>query len=415
KLEQNTKLVAENQQTFSEHLEQNNDKYSVHESGKLTIINDGVAKDINLYKVKSIDDNQEFIVNARQLDYFNKDEKLNHIFEAKIVDDEIKFSITKESVLRNIAKAEILAKELQTFKSDVQSKYNVDEFVSEHTGALIKVGKDSNGEQFTLIKTEKGFERLFNDELADKLLMENMPMGSKISVLVPVQTTKKIEVIKEVFKIERADKYLQLDDLQLKADLVLPRKLVMHEAMGEVISSGQIKTKAGNDVCLTKVKQPNGQVKSFFHDAKLKQTKGKFIYIRQTRGNKFDVVDLTEDKKSMDLKAQELMKSKGVKDLNFGTITKIGIANIRGKDLFYAEINSGQLSVKKYGASIEEQLKINNLKIGDEVATSKKPEIELKTVPDSKIEVKQLDLNIVEKVMERVDIQLSRGGSSLEL
>lgn len=415
KLEQNTKLVAENQQTFSEHLEQNNDKYSVHESGKLTIINDGVAKEINLYKVKSIDDNQEFIVNARQLDYFNKDEKLNHIFEAKIVDDEIKFSITKESVLRNIAKAEILAEELQTFKSDVQAKYNVDEFVSEHTGALIKVGKDSNGEQFTLIKTEKGFERLFNDELADKLLMENMPMGSKISVLVPVQTTKEIEVTKELFKIERADKYLQLDDLQLKADLVLPRKPVMLEAMGEVISSGQIKTKAGNEVYLTKVKQPNGQVKSFFHNTKLKLAKGKFIYIRQTRGNKFDVVDLTEDKKSMDLKAQELMKSKGVKDLNFGTITKIGIANIRGKDLFYAEINSGQLSVKKYGAAIEEQIKTNNLKVGDEVATSKKPEIELKTVPDSKIEVKQLDLNIAEKVMEWVDIQLSRGGSSLEL
>ena len=179
--------------------------------------------------------------------------------------------------------------------------------------------------------------------------------------------------------------------------------------------SGQIKTKAGNEVYLTKVKQPNGQVKSFFHDAKLKQTKGKFIYIRQTRGNKFDVVDLSEDKKSMDIKAQELMKSKGVKDLNFGIITKIGIANIRGKDLFYAEINSGQVSVKKYGAAIEEQIKTNNLKVGDEVATSKKPEIELKTVPDSKIEVKQLDLNIAEKVMERVDIQLSRGGSSLEL
>lgn len=247
-LAQNTKLVAENKQVFNKHLDQNSTRYSVHESSKFTIINDGIAKEINLYKIKSTNDNQEFFVNSRQLDYFNKEDKLNNIFEAKIIDDELRFAITKESVLKNLARAEILAEELQTFKSEVKAQYNIDEFVSEHTGALIKVGKDFNGDQFTLVKTDKGFERLFNDELAEKILMEDMPMGSKISVLIPAQTTKEIEIAKELFKIERADKYLQLDDLQLRADLALPRKPIMSEALGEVISTGQITTKTGGVV-----------------------------------------------------------------------------------------------------------------------------------------------------------------------
>lgn len=370
---------------------------------KVEIMNDdGKTKSVNLHTVRNLKTNETTEITNNSLDYLasNKTLSAGQILDTKLADGNMKFSQTKEHKLRNEIKQEILSQRLSEFNTEIKIKHNLDQPLTTR-GVFIKLDKTKFGKEFALIKTDTGFIRLDKPEMLNEIKQQNLqPRSLVVLSVVREQSVEKTRDLSKL-KLIKADNFVNFNDLQLIADLQVPaaknRKLVK-ECMGEISDIRTFKTPDKETLYRTTVKTYDGDLKVFYLKDKQNIEIGKFCYIRQLSNNQIDIVDLTDSKKQQLDYAKQKLEYDNVDSVEFAKLNKIGLRNLRGNDVFFAEYqtveNNKPQIITKYGDSIKEQIYHSELKTGDVIALVKLTEKEMYYEQKQVIELSQLDLNI---------------------
>ena len=185
----------------------------------------GKHKQINIYRIKDIQNGKVFFIKNSHLDYLQQSNHLdlNQVYDIKQLGAQIKFNLSNEAALRKIFKDQIIAEELTKFKESLKTKYVTDKFVNEYTGNVIKFGTSSNNKKYILLKDKESFKKIQNDEIISKLKNANIQAESYISVIVPINRpgAKKIETNKNIIEVAKLDKEIeQKIDLRIKNLLI---------------------------------------------------------------------------------------------------------------------------------------------------------------------------------------------------
>lgn len=371
----------------------------------------GKVKSVNLHTVKNMDTNEVTEITNAGLDYLKSKTQLHpgQLFDIKIAEDNIKFILTKEYKLRNEIKQEVLASRINQIQSEIKNTYNVAESLATTEGIFIKLATTKYGKEYALIKTDTGIIRFDKAAILEEIKTQALPPNSRIvlSVVTEETVTKTRELLK--LKIAKADKFINYEELQLLADLQLQspsKKLLIQEGLGEIRAIREFKTSDNSKLYRTELKTHTGEMRVFYlknnHDINV----GEYCYIRQLSGNKIDVVNLTEDKEKQLDSVKQKLESEGIENLEFSKLNKIGIRNIRGKDVFFAEyklVEDGKSQVvTKYGEAIKDQIFENELKPGDLIAIAKTNEQESYNELEQIIVVRQLDFDLDNEVDARL-------------
>lgn len=363
----------------------------------------GLVKSVNLHTVKNQITQQNIEITNTSLDYLLSKNQLDtgQLFDTKKTDDGVKLNLTKESKLRFEIKQQVLSNRKANHEIYIKEKYNITSPLQKVEGVFIKLDKSKFGKEFGVVKTQDGYVRLTNPDVLSDIKQQNITNGAKIIVTIVKEdeVTKMREVSK--LKINKANNVINLDELQLIADLQLTKqsgKKASKEGIGEVTDIRAFTATNSTKIFRTVIKTSDGELKAFYLQDKKGLKAGSFAYIRQTAFNKVDVVNLTEQKNQQLIKAKERLGSENIAHIEFGKLSKLGIRDIRGKDVFFAEYKSVEdgkpKSITKYGEAVKKQIYDNNIKAGDLISLTKSNELEPYKDTQQIIVVSQLDLNI---------------------
>lgn len=413
KLQQELRIGAESIDDLNNFFMQNTpDRFQYISTQKVDVMTtDGKVKSVSLHTVKDPATNEILQLTNTKLDYLLSKLELDPglIFDVKLVDNEIKLSQTRESILRREIKREIMSDRLEQFKQDNKQKYGSQEPLSEINGVFIKLDKTKFGKEYAIIKTIDGFTRIDSPELLEKIRLEMPKLGSQVIATVIKQDAEEKEREVAKFRLEKADNYINFDDLLLFADMQTPsleNKKLINEGLGEIMDVREF-TNPDGKLYRTTMKTHDGEKKVFYFNDEAKVSVGDFCYVRQATGRNFDVVNLNELKDNQLDNAKKRMLESGVDQVSFGKLLRVGYKEIRGKDVFFAEyqtIEDGiQRTISKYGEAIKDQVFENNLSPGDVIALVKYKETEQYLEYTSTVEFKQLDREIEAEIDAKLE------------
>lgn len=407
------KILSDTQQlnkTNSQFLQsQNSDRYLYLSTQAANILsNDNRVKSVNIHTIKNMNTNEVTQVSNSGLDYMYKDNKLEagQVFDTKLADGKVKFTLTKDYVLRKEIKAEILATRAEKFHGDNLAKYGKNDQQKNIEGVFLKIATNKYNQEQVVIKTSSGIQRINDTEAINKFKELKPETGSKIILaVVDTKDTPKTTTKKSI-NIDKADKYINFTDLQLLADLSVPatKNKLIKESMGEVIDSKHLKIN-NQDLYKTTIKDQYGKLQSYYLPSAL--NKNDFVYIKQSTNKTYDIVNLTQEKQAMEAQNKlKLSEQENIQSVDFGSLAKIGYREIRGKDVFFADIQcveDGKATIiRKHGEAIKDSIINNNIQVGASIALLNQVDVEHSIEKSLVIEIIELDKDIEHEIDNRL-------------
>ncbi len=295
---------------------------------------------------------------------------------------------TKEQIIRNKIKKEILQEHAIKFKNEILEKHQVAACKNEFTGTFIK-RSSSNKTPWVLIKDDNGkFIKLNSKDVCTAT--EQYKRGDSISVVVP----KTIEIEQSKFESQIN---LTKSEITME-DYLQPYKTTKETLIGEVIREAEFINSQGNKAYRAVIKNyETGKQESIFTDEGMAKYIGQLIKLDKSSWNKYTTTTINDIKK-------ELIEKFGnnTRDNLSGTVTKLGLATIRGKEVYYLEIDTQDGTIRKYGEKLREQVDLHKIKPGDSIIIQTKQVETRYKVEQNIIETKNLSENLQEQINNRI-------------
>lgn len=384
-IENNTKIIEDSNVQINDLL---NDKDHLiikvidHDS-KNIIINDKVCN-VEIFNVIDQVSGNEYSLNSKQLEYYLEHNELSNEFTMQLHGNKLDVRMSKNSEIEKSLKESIINEDLNNFRNELLDTSYSQNIIS---GVLIKSGEAKNGNQYAILQTSEGRKNIYADNIQNEL--SNISIGSVVAVaqggITEIERTKPVKV----FEIAKSDINIDqiTNDIRNKFQTQILGSNLVSESIGQVVSNKEIITKAGVQLHNLKIKDINGNIKSFYSKDKFNAKLNAHVYLRQGIRQKYEINEIA----AHDIKYDE----------GCARVSKVGIIQIRGKDVFYAEFKSGDNCFKKYGNEIRKQIDNNKIKPNDTVKITEKV-IDKKYIETKPaIKVKQLDYKLPERIKER--------------
>ena len=300
---------------------------------------------LNSLELIDPDTNNKYLVSNQKLNFTANKFNVGDLVTVKMENNtnEIKVSLTPEYIVKAIVRNEVLTKLREEFNQENSLNHK------KYIGVLVKVGvlKDVG---WSLLKTPDGkFVKIVNDSIYQQV--KNIKLGSEISVVASgaketVQyTTKHVTTVTKMPSIK---------------DEISKYKMSPGTIIGEILKQSGFDFsdgKKGYRILIRNIE--SGKKEAIFLDTKLDVTAGEFMQIDKSGWNNYTIKKINELRDT-------ILSQYGKTDTSVkGEIVSTGRIEVRGKPVFYVELNTIDGTIKKYGAQIELQINQENLKKGD--------------------------------------------------
>jgi hypothetical protein len=355
---------------------------------------------INVIQLINPVNKKSYNVSGYNINFFAKSVVKNQFieFNQDINGDLVLKNSSIENEIRKLKNVELEKSKLD-FHNQIKTAYDIKDLKHDYSGKLIKTS-EIYGKFYVLISTENGIKKIYNNDLKIKLKDLNIKSGDYISIAIP--KTKRVEVSKEekVITIKKSNKIF--DDLLLDIDVHTDRSKYKSEYFGRVLNIKRIKLKTGRETNLATINDIlTNKQQTLYIDNLTNLKENDFTYLGEKSFNNYEAINLNDKLKS---NQKKILQQNEMKEAIIGDISKIGIRNIKNKDVYFVEFRTDSGIITKYGDKIRQEIEKSNLIIGDGILLTEEYNILINFKEENIIEIKQIskDINkIVENKIER--------------
>ncbi|MDQ5921851.1 MAG: hypothetical protein QG673_1910 [Pseudomonadota bacterium] len=297
----------------------------------------------------------------------------------------------------------------QIFLEQVKSDYGIIEPKAEYVGKLLTFG-EYKGKFYAVIASMDGkTNKVWNNELKTLFAKQGIIKGSMVSVVVPDTRTVEVQLAEKRISIKSAVNIMS--DILLDVDIQSYGKKYHSEYLGRVVQVKPVTLKSGRETHVVLFSDNlSGECKSIYVDNINSLKANDFAYLGETGFNRYDILQLND---KIETKRMELIGGNDNKSAVIGEISRMGLKDIRGNEVFFVELRTDVGVITKYGDKVRAEIEALGLRVGDGVMIEDKEQVLTIKKEQHLIVVSKLDKDIdnvvelqLEKIIETIEPQL---------
>lgn len=346
----------------------------------------GRLNQINTVRLKDLETNEYHEICNSQLNFMLKNfaaGELVNIYLDKHTNEVLIKHANEHKVRQEIAK-DIIKTNQAKFINEIMAKYNVQNLGSETIGKVVRRTRDPKTSRVRsiLIKHDSGFLKITNQNVINQL--NSAELGSTISI-VSIKGQDEIRY--------KAEKQTVVAKQYSIAEVFNEYKTNQQSILAEIIKQKPLITASGQSI--TKISFKNietGKIEAIFSKKPLDCINGEVYCFDKLGWNSYKVSQTPDGIK------QIFEQLKTTSEHTCGTVKNYGEANIRGKNVWFIELQTTNGVVKKYGDNLKKLIDKEGIEIGETISIKQESKLVEYLTKQTIMEAKNLSQNLEQQI-----------------